>query len=77
MTKELLGKIKEMEEKLGPEWIKELEGLKTTEALKMKATELKISLTDEMATQALALLKDEADELSEEELTIVAGGAKN
>ena len=77
MTKELLGKIKEMEEKLGPEWVKELEGLKTTEALKMKATELKISLTDEMATQALALLNDEAEELSEEELAIVAGGAKN
>ena len=77
MTKELLGKIKEMEEKLGPEWLKELEGLKTTEALKMKATELKISLTDEMATQALALLNDEAEELSEEELAIVAGGAKN
>ena len=77
MTKELLGKIKEMEEKMGPEWVKELEGIKTTEALKMKATELKISLTDEMATQALALLNDEAEELSEEELAIVAGGAKN
>lgn len=77
MTKELLGKIKEMEEKLGPGWVKELEGIKTIEELKMKATELKISLTDEMAAQALALLNDEAEELSEEELSIVAGGAKN
>lgn len=77
MTKELLGKIKEMEEKLGPGWMKELEGLKTTEELKKKANEFNISITDEMATQALALLNDETEELSEDELSIVAGGLKN
>ena len=77
MTKELLGKMKEMEERLGPGWMKELEGLKTTDELKKKAVELNINITDEMAAKTLALLNDETEELSEEELSIVAGGAKN
>ena len=74
MTKALLEKIKEMEERVGQGWMKELEGLKTVEELKKKATELEIELTEEQATEALKLLNDEAEELSEEELSVVAGG---
>ena len=77
MTKELLGKMKEMEEMVGPGWVAELEGLKTTDEIKKKAAELNINITDEMAAETLALLNDDAVELSEEELAIFAGGAKN
>jgi hypothetical protein len=76
MTKELLEKIKEIEEKLGQEWMKELESLKTVEELKKKATELKIELTEEQAMEALKLLSDETEELNEEELAAVAGGKR-
>ncbi|HOO34258.1 MAG TPA: hypothetical protein PK466_13800 [Thermotogota bacterium] len=75
MTKDLLTKIKEMEEKLGQGWIKELEGISTPEALKAKAETLGISLTDAVTTEAIQMLNgDEAEELSEEELSTVAGG---
>jgi len=77
MTKELLEKIKEIEGKLGTSWMKELEGLKTVEELKKKATEFGIELTDEQAVEALKLLSDDAKELSEEELFAVTGGCKN
>jgi len=73
MTKELLAKIKEIEEKLGTGWMKELEGLKTVEELKKKATELGIELTDEQAKEALMLLSDET-KMSEEDLVNVTGG---
>ena len=73
MTKELLEKIKEIEGKLGTSWMKELEGLKTVEELKKKATELGIKLTDEQAKEALMLLSDET-KMSEEDLVNVTGG---
>jgi bacteriocin-like protein len=74
MTKELLTKIKEMEEKLGQGWMKELESVKTEEELKRKAAEFKIDITDEVAAEALRFLNDETEELSEEELAVVSGG---
>lgn len=76
MTKALLEKIKEIEEKLGQGWMKKLEGLKTVEELKKKANELEIELTEEQATEALSLLINETEELSEKELTAIAGGKR-
>jgi len=76
MTKELLAKVKEIEEKLGSGWMKELEGLKTVEEMKKKATALDINLTDEQAVEALSLLSDESKVMSEEELAALAGGTK-
>jgi len=76
MTKELLTKIKEIEEKLGQDWMNKLDDLKTAEELKKKAAELDIKLSDELAEEALKLLNDGANELSEEELSTIAGGPK-
>lgn len=74
MTKALFEKIKEIEEKQGQGWMKELEDLKTAEEIKKKATELGIELTEDQAVEAFKLLNDEVEELSEEELLAVSGG---
>ncbi len=75
MTKELLEKIKEIEEKLGQDWMKELDSISTPESLKQKAEGFGITFTDTMATEAIKLLNsDKGEELSEEELSAVAGG---
>jgi len=74
LTKELLEKIKEIEVKLGQGWMKELEGISTVKELKKKAADYQMELTDEIAAEALKLLKsDESEELSGEELSAVAG----
>jgi len=76
MTKKLLGKIKEIEGKLGQDWMQKLEGITTAEALIKKASEYDIVLTEEMASEALNLISNEDAELSEEELAAIAGGPK-
>jgi hypothetical protein len=75
MTKALLEKIKEMEEKLGKGWMQQLEGINTKEELVKKASALGIELREEQATEAMAFLTNDTDEeLSEAELSAVAGG---
>ena len=75
MTKELLEKIKEIEEKLGQGWMKELEEITSVEALQKSMADRGIELTETLAEEAFNLLmNDEGEELSEEELSAVAGG---
>ncbi len=75
MTKELLEKIKEIEEKLGQGWMKELEGIASVEELQKKAADYGIELSNTNTEEALELMKDNgSEELSEEELSAVAGG---
>ena len=75
MTKGLIQKIRVFEEKAGVGWMKEVEGLKTSEALKQKASEFDIELNDEIAEEALMLINEEdTDKLSDEELSELAGG---
>ncbi|HOO34259.1 MAG TPA: hypothetical protein PK466_13805 [Thermotogota bacterium] len=75
MTKELLGKIREMEEKLGQDWLREFESVATVDLLKAKAEEYGITLTEEQAKEAFSHLNgNESEELSDEELSAVAGG---
>jgi hypothetical protein len=75
MTKELLEKIKELEGKLGQGWIKEFESITSAEALREKLADHDIQLTETVAEEAFNLLtNDETEELSEAELSAVAGG---
>ena len=75
MTKELLEKIREIESKLGKDWVQQFENLSTKEALIATAQKNGIELTPEVAQEGLALIQaNEKKELSEEELSAVAGG---
>jgi bacteriocin-like protein len=75
MTRELLEKIRKLEEKLGKGWMKEFEDATTADLLRTKADELGINFTDELAKEAFKLINsDESEELTEEELAAVAGG---
>ena len=75
MTKALLEKIKEIESKMGKDWIQKFENLSTKELLIETAQKNGIELTPELAQEGLTMLRaNENDELSEEELTAVAGG---
>ena len=75
MTKALLEKIREIESKMGKDWIQKFEGLSTKEELIETAQKNGIVLTPELAQEGLAMLQaNENNELSEEELSAVAGG---
>lgn len=75
MTKELIEKIREMETKVGKDWVQQFEGLTTKEELIKKAKENGVILSTDLADEGLKLIEaSEKDELSEEELTAVAGG---
>jgi len=77
MTKELMAKIKELEDKAGKNWIEEFKAIKTTEELKQKVSEHGIKLTEEEEKEALSLIiKNETNELTDDELADIAGGRK-
>jgi len=76
MTKELMAKIKELEEKAGENWIGEFRFVKTKEELVQKVKKYDIDLTDEIADEALSLITDNSEnELSETDLKNIAAGA--
>lgn len=75
MTKELMLKIREIEEKVGKNWIEEFRDVNSREELTEKAGKYGIELTPEMAEEGIALLNGNASaELSEDELSGIAGG---
>ncbi|HPF16198.1 MAG TPA: hypothetical protein P5107_05350 [Thermotogota bacterium] len=75
MTKELLEKIREIETKMGKVWAQQFEGITKTEELIKKAKENGIELTPDLAEEGLKIIEaNEKNELSEEELSAVAGG---
>ena len=74
MTKELHEKLKLFEEKAGVEWFNKLNGISTTEQLINAGTEYGITLSEVQAQEGLDLLKTDGKELSEDELSAIAGG---
>jgi len=77
MTKVLMDTVKQIEEKVGKDWINQVSEIKTTEQLQKQAEKWGVELSDELAAEALRLLSsDQVGELSEEELAAVAGGCK-
>ena len=77
MTKALMETVKQIEDKVGKDWINQISEIRTTEVLKKQAEEWGVELSDELAAEALRLLTSEqVGELSEEELTAAAGGCK-
>jgi len=75
MTKELLEKIREIESKMGKDWVQQFKEVSTKEELIEKAKQNNIKLTPALAEEGLKLIEaNEKDELSEEELSAVAGG---
>jgi len=74
MTKELQEIIRQFEEKVGVGWLKSLEGITTTDELIEMGTEYGITFSEAQAQEGLKFLKTEAKELSEKELSGIAGG---
>ena len=74
MTKELHEKFKQFEEKAGADWFNKLNGITTTEQLIKAGAEYGITLSEIQAQEGLNLLKTDGNELSEEELSSIAGG---
>ena len=75
MTKALLEKIREIEEKMGKDWIQIFENLSTKEEIMEQAKKNGVELTPALAEEGLQLIRaNEKDELSEQELSAVAGG---
>ena len=77
MTKALMDTVKQIENKVGKDWINQVSQIRTTEELKKQAGEWGVDLSDELADEALRLLSsDSVGEMSEDELAAIAGGAK-
>ncbi|HPF16806.1 MAG TPA: hypothetical protein P5107_08000 [Thermotogota bacterium] len=75
MTISFLEKIREIERKMGKDWLQQFEGLTTKEEIIKAANQNGIELSDNLAQEGLNLLQaNENDELGEEELSAVAGG---
>ena len=75
MTKELMNVIGILEEKAGKNWIEEFRDVNSGEKLTEKAGKYGIELTPEMVEEGIALLNGNTTaELSEEELSGIAGG---
>ena len=74
MTKELHEKLKQFEEKAGSDWFNQLNGITTTEQLIKAGSEYGITLSEVQAQEGLNLLKTDGKELSEEDLSAIAGG---
>jgi len=75
MTKALMSTIKQIEDKVGKDWIDQFSSIKTTEELKKQAEKWDVDLTDELADEALSLLSsDQAGEMSEDDLAAIAVG---
>jgi bacteriocin-like protein len=73
MTNELMQMLKVIEEKIGKDWMKELDDVDSPEDLIEKADSYNIYLSQELAEEAYDLLFSQK-ELSEEELANIAGG---
>jgi len=74
MTKELHEKLKQFEEKAGADWLNHLSGITTSEQLIKVGSEYGITLSEIQAQEGLDLLKTDGKELSEDELSAIAGG---
>jgi len=75
MTKELLEKLKELEKNAGKGWLRHFEGLKTSDDIILKAAQFDVMLTKALGEESLILLQsNETEELTEEELSAIAGG---
>ena len=74
MTKELHEKLRQFEEKAGADWLNHLSGITTSEQLIKVGSEYGITLSQVQALEGLDLLKTDGKELSEEELSAIAGG---
>ncbi|HPB86029.1 MAG TPA: bacteriocin [Thermotogota bacterium] len=74
MTKDLLTKIQEIEEKAGKNWLQIIRNVVSKEDLVKTATKWGIELTREQAEEGYMLLKSEAKVLTESELSEVSGG---
>jgi len=74
MTKELHEKLKQFEEKAGADWLNHLSGITTSEQLIKVGSEYGITLSQVQAQEGLDLLKTDGKELSEDELSAIAGG---
>ena len=74
MTKGLHEKLKQFEEKAGNDWFNKLNGISTTEQLIKAGSEYGITLSETQAQEGLDLLKTDGKELSEDELSTIAGG---
>ena len=77
MTKALMDTVKQIENKVGKDWINQVSQIRTIEELKKQAGEWGVDLSDELADEALRLLSsDSVGDMSEDELAAIAGGAK-
>ncbi len=76
MTKELLAKIKEIEEKVGDNWQNIIRKANSEDYLIKIAKLHGVTLTSDQASEGYKLLNSETNALSEEELTRVSGGLK-
>jgi len=74
MTKELLAKIKEMEEKAEKNWLRILQETKTEEEMIQAVARYGVTLTKMEGEEAFKMLHMPTDELTEYDLSIIAGG---
>lgn len=73
MTKELMQKLKEIEQKIGKNWMEVLDNVDSPDKLIKIAESHQIELSKELAEEGYSKLFEE-NELSEEELANIAGG---
>lgn len=74
MTNELQAMFKRFEEKIGTDWVSTLEGITTTQRLIKEGAEYGITLSEAQAQEVLNFIKTTGKELSEKELSGIAGG---
>jgi len=74
MTKKLMNAIAVLEEKAGKNWIEEFKIVTTEEELIEKAKSFGIELTPEEAKEGLSILRNNSSELSDDDLSGIAGG---
>jgi hypothetical protein len=74
MTKELLAKIKEMEEKADKNWLQAIRKTKTEEELIQTTARWGVVLSKAEAAEAHAILHAKTEELSDADLSGIAGG---
>jgi hypothetical protein len=74
VTKELLAKIKEIEVKADKNWLQVVRKTKTEEELIQTTSRWGVLLSQAEAAEAHAILHAKAEELSEADLSGIAGG---
>lgn len=76
MTRNLLEKIRALEEKTGKSWMESVVSIQSTEELMKKAEQWGVPLTEEEAEEGFTLLQThDIEELTEEEMANIAAGA--